>query len=122
MGWVESLLRRWARQSVKEMDQGVGYRGSSLGRMAATVAGWADGGPPPGVTACDLRELERCIEAMSAEDRRMLAVVYKVADGNKSEAARILDIPRKQLYKHLWVSYEAVRQHFARVQGRARHG
>ena len=121
MHWVESLLFRWAHQSIKHMDRGAGFRDSSLARMVAMGSGWASSGPPPGVAAPDMRVLDECIQSMPQKDRYLLAVLYKSAHGNKSAAARSLGLPRPKLYAEISRLHAHIHSHFSALR-EATHG
>lgn len=101
-GWLDSLLFKWARMSLRAADGGLGYGASALSRMVPSgrYGGWA-GGSAWETSKTDIIELDGIIQTLPTHIKQCLIAFYQLEDGKKSPAARRIGICRHTLARHL---------------------
>lgn len=87
MRWLDNLLHRWGKASVRAMDGGLGYTRSCLANMNPSSGNtWNSNAPAGALMAVDFHELNEAIQRLEHKERVAVVTYYQLSSSYRQAA------------------------------------
>lgn len=102
LAWVDAMLARWGRWSIRSGSSGLGYAKCSILAGAGNGDGHCDPAPPRDVTEDDFDAIDAAVMRLPLVQLSCVVVVYiHLAGCSSAKQAMRLGIDRKALTKYI---------------------
>lgn len=107
IGWVDQLLKRWGRWSIKSETKSIGYPSTSPMFNKVGRGGESGSREPNGITESDILDADKCIRDLPVV-LRIVVIEYYTKQSSDRKTAERCGLSRKALSQYISRSHQLI--------------